>query len=249
MARMPGALWRPVQAFTPGDSREQRGLVLHVQEGNNSPFGWFNNPDNRASSDFWVSKTGVIEQYVNTGVDKAWAQAGGNAYYASVETEGYHGEPLTDAQIAGVARIMRWGHDTFGWALRVIDSTTESGLTWHGAGGAAWGGHYDCPGAARKNQRPQIIMLALGEDDAPAQGEPWPGIVLLLISPIMHNATVAKWQQRMKDRGWSIVVDGYYGPKSEAICRAFQTEKRLLVDGKVGKQTWDAAFRTDNVTR
>lgn len=247
MAWMPGAVHKPVKACTPGDSREQRGLVLHVQVGNNSPWPWMNDPANRASSDFWVSKTGVIEQYVDTGVDKAWAQASGNAYYASVETEGYPDEALTAQQIGAIAKIMKWGHDTFGWALRVIDNTTDSGLTWHGAGGASWGGHYDCPGTIRKGQRDDIISLASG--GVIVAPPTWPGIVLLLVSPIMHNSTVAQWQQRMKDRGWSIVVDGYYGPKSESICRQFQQEKGLMVDGKVGIQTWAATFRNDNITR
>lgn len=160
MARMDGATWRPVRNFRAGGSYEQRGLVLHVQQGDNSPFGWFNNPESQASSDFWVAKDGTIEQYVNTGEDRAWAQAAGNAYYASVETEGYVGQPLTTGQIDGVARIMAWGHHEFDWPLEVVDSTTARGLTYHGVGGAAWGGHPDCPGPIRRQQRYDIIERA-----------------------------------------------------------------------------------------
>lgn len=160
MARMPGALWRPVVNFHPNGVREHRGLVLHVQDDNTSPYGWFNTPSSQASSDFWVSKTGTIEQYVNTGVDYAWAQAAGNPYYASVETEGHPNEPLTDAQIEGVARIYAWGHGEFAWPLIVVDSTTAHGLTYHGVGGAAWGGHTGCPGSLRKAQRTEIMSRA-----------------------------------------------------------------------------------------
>lgn len=160
MSRMPQAQFRPVVNVHRNGVKEHRGLVLHVQEGLNSPFGWFNNPSSEASSDFWVSKSGLIEQYVETGTDYAWAQAAGNAYYASVETEGHVGEPLTAAQIEGVAKIYAWGHATFGWPLTVVDSTTAHGLTWHGAGGAAWGGHYGCPGTLRKNQRAAIMARA-----------------------------------------------------------------------------------------
>lgn len=60
-----------------------------------------------------------------------------------------------------------------------------------------------------------------------------------------HNprcADVKVWQQRMRTRGWKITVDGIYGPASEKVCRQFQSEKKLAVDGKVGPQTFRAAW-------
>lgn len=58
---------------------------------------------------------------------------------------------------------------------------------------------------------------------------------------------LATWQQRMKDRGWSIGVDGYYGPETAGVCRAFQSEKGLGIDGLIGPHTWAAAW-TEPVT-
>lgn len=242
MAHMPAAVWRPVDNMTPAGSVEQRGLVLHVQQGDNSPFGWFNDEESEASSDFWVAKDGRTEQYVNTGVDRAWAQVGGNAYYASVETEGFVGEPLTAAQMMSVAEIYAWGHRQFGWPLVVIDSTTGHGFTWHGAGGAAWGGHTGCPGDIRKAQRQHILDLAAKILGEPASWPQWPGVYLRSRTPMQYGPEVRAWQQRMRDRGWTIAVDGWYGPKSDRVCRAFQADKNLEVDGIVGRQTWDAAW-------
>lgn len=54
-------------------------------------------------------------------------------------------------------------------------------------------------------------------------------------------------QQRLKDRGWSIDVDGQFGPGTDSIVRAFQREKNLTPDGIVGPQTW-AALWTAPVT-
>src|SRR3954453_17713087 len=56
------------------------------------------------------------------------------------------------------------------------------------------------------------------------------------------TGNVKKWQQKMKDRGWSIGVDGCFGPESENVCRQFQAEKGLSVDGDVGPKTWDATW-------
>jgi hypothetical protein len=59
--------------------------------------------------------------------------------------------------------------------------------------------------------------------------------------------TVRQWQARMKDRGWDIGVDAVYGDDSERVCRAFQREKQLTVDGILGPDTWRAAWES-NVT-
>jgi hypothetical protein len=53
---------------------------------------------------------------------------------------------------------------------------------------------------------------------------------------------VETWQARMWDRGWSMGVDGYYGDESERVCRSFQAEKGLDVDGLVGPDTWAASW-------
>lgn len=51
-------------------------------------------------------------------------------------------------------------------------------------------------------------------------------------------------QQRLKERGWKITVDGEFGPKTDRIVRAFQKDKGLTVDGEVGPRTWSALWTT-----
>jgi peptidoglycan hydrolase-like protein with peptidoglycan-binding domain len=70
---------------------------------------------------------------------------------------------------------------------------------------------------------------------------PWPGRYITQ-PPVMAGRDVGVWQRRMHDRGWHITVDGAYGPASEKVCRAFQDEKNLDVDGVVGPVTWRAAW-------
>lgn len=171
MAVMPGVSWKPVVNCS-GTMSAHQGLVLHVQAGNGSLAGWFNNPSAQASSTWWAPKSGTvgdrgrIEQYVDSNV-KAWAQSQGNATWNSVETEGYPNEPLTDYQIWACGQIMSWGRDTYGWPMQLTDSVTGRGLGWHGMGGSAWGGHTGCPGDIRKGQRQAILDSAGGVTPAP----------------------------------------------------------------------------------
>lgn len=77
----------------------------------------------------------------------------------------------------------------------------------------------------------------------PAPTHPvWPGRYLALTSPAMTGADVSTWQRQMDIRGWTLTVDGIYGPQSYRVCRQFQAEKHLAVDGVVGPTTWDAAW-------
>jgi peptidoglycan hydrolase-like protein with peptidoglycan-binding domain len=70
---------------------------------------------------------------------------------------------------------------------------------------------------------------------------PWPGRSITQ-PPVMHGADVLVWQKQMVHRGWKLTADGAYGPASEAVCRAFQKEKKLTADGVVGPKTWAAAW-------
>lgn len=56
------------------------------------------------------------------------------------------------------------------------------------------------------------------------------------------GSAVTAWQRQMAHRGWTIVVDGLYGPASSKVCREFQTEKGLTASGQVDRATWEAAF-------
>jgi hypothetical protein len=135
------------------------GLVLHVQAGNGSPWGWFNNPKSQASSTWWVSKTGRVEQYVDANVI-AWAQAAGNTMYNSVETEGFPSEPLTPQQVSALAELYAWGVRTYRWNLALANTPGTHGFGYHAMGGVAWGGHPLCPGTLRIAQREPILNAA-----------------------------------------------------------------------------------------
>jgi len=51
-----------------------------------------------------------------------------------------------------------------------------------------------------------------------------------------------RWQGRMAQRGWRITADAVWGPQTDGVTAAFQAEKGLVVDHKIGPKTWAAAW-------
>jgi hypothetical protein len=129
----------------------------------------------------------------------------------------------------------------------------------HGAGPEVKG-HRDgyatsCPGGPLYAwvqggaQRPGTPAPQPPQEEQPVMAAPrFPGRLMAVQSPMLHGDDVRDWQKQMRTRGWSIDVDGWYGPASAKICDQFQRDSsdhgwNLDVDGIVGPATWDAAFR------
>lgn len=53
---------------------------------------------------------------------------------------------------------------------------------------------------------------------------------------------LARWQEQMRRRGYSLEADGRYGSETERIVRYFQRLVGLKEDGKIGPTTWAAAW-------
>ena len=63
---------------------------------------------------------------------------------------------------------------------------------------------------------------------------------------------VKRLQQRLRDLGYGISVDGKYGSATEQAVKDFQEEHGLVADGVVGAKTWaalDAAQPTDEYVK
>lgn len=251
----PGAIWiGPTSNETPGAMKTIIGVALHIQEGYESGSeAWFKNPASQSSSHLLNPKTGQMRQLVDFR-DKAWAEVDGNSQWISIENEGFQGDSLTESQLNNIAQFMKWAHSTYNIPLVKTDSVNIGGLGWHGMGGVAWGNHPNCPGNPIKNQRDEILKRATGGAGIPVVNPPiltpWPG-QYLQYDPDHYNSNVKVFQQRMLDREWTGIgsADGYFGSKTRTVVGQFQQEKGLHVDYIVGPDTWNTAFRTDNVTK
>lgn len=174
MARYSGARWRgdTVPNETPHAMLGHIGLVLHIQQGTEAGTdSWFHNPAAKVSAHFGNPKSGPLDQWVDTD-DRAWAEVAGNPYWVSVENEGNSGDQLTPSQLENVAELLAWLHTIYDVPLQISDNPAAGipGLTGHGLGGTAWGGHTDCPGRPILDARPQIIARAAAIAGAPTSG-------------------------------------------------------------------------------
>jgi lysozyme len=116
------------------------------------------------------------------------------------------------------------------------------------------------PSKSKPNEQADLLTglgknRSLSDNDglsasATRAGLPYPGRLLRYVpgAPLRFDRAAQQWQMRMRERGWSIQTDGLYGAQSARICRQFQQEKGLQVDGVVGAATWAAAFKADNLT-
>ncbi|MCZ0980143.1 peptidoglycan-binding protein [Streptomyces diastatochromogenes] len=175
MARFSGATWKPIPTnYTAGGQDSVRGVVIHIMDGSYAGTdSWFRNPAAQASSHFGTSRAGQLCQWVDT-ANRAWAQAGGNRTWLSIENEGRGGDALTDAQLSRCAEVLAWAHKTHGVPLQLTTDPNGRGLGYHGMGGSAWGGHTSCPGSRVVAQLPEIVKRAKaivgGSDPAPSTG-------------------------------------------------------------------------------
>lgn len=147
MPRYPGAVWRPIEMqYLSGLKMVAYNRINHhVVAGYGSPWAFFNH-SGRASSTFWVAKSGLVEQYMDT-IYRAEADLQGNDATISIETES-KGEAWTEAQLAAIIALDAWLMQTHGIPCRIADDSkigaSSQGLSWHrlGINGNFPGGRY-----------------------------------------------------------------------------------------------------------
>ena len=255
-------VWIPSPNYSSRGGQGVRLIVLHSSEGAQSYTSlgsFFANPSSQVSSHVGIDDTpATVGEYVSRG-QKAWTAANANPVAIQAELctpsgasaswtiDTWHAhQTMLDTTAAWVAEEAAY----FGIPIVALTASQAQG----GAAGVcqhrdlgSWGGNHSDLGAGFPMA--EIIAAASGAP-APAPGPtpppssggaapPWPGVYL---EDYTEDPSVTTWQAQMAARGWSIDVDGCYGPASSEVCWQFQAEKGLGVDGIVGPQTWAASW-------
>jgi murein L,D-transpeptidase YcbB/YkuD len=76
----------------------------------------------------------------------------------------------------------------------------------------------------------------LGAEDP---GEP-PVLDLPLLAEGSRGVNVERLQMLLHKHGYSVKIDGDFGPRTDGAVKAFQKAHKLVADGKVGSYTWRA---------
>jgi Putative peptidoglycan binding domain/N-acetylmuramoyl-L-alanine amidase len=245
-----------------------RLIVLHTTEGARTyqDLGaFFGRSSTQASSHVGIDDTpGVVGEYVARS-QKAWTQAKANPYSVSAELCAFAKWAPSDWEkhLVMLKNAADWvAEEAKALNIPIVKLSPAQaqgsgrGVCQHHDLGAAGGGHWDCgPGfpidtvleMAQKGSSsggtpgpsPTPSTGGAGQPKPSATAPPYPGRVLRLGT---SGADVRQWQQKMSDRGWSIAVDGVYGPVSARTCKSFQAEKSLPVNGEVGPETWAATW-------
>lgn len=63
----------------------------------------------------------------------------------------------------------------------------------------------------------------------------------------MKGQTVTLLQQRLREHGFGIKVDGLFGPNTEAAVQSFQAAHNINPDGVVGTLTWNLLLSIDSI--
>lgn len=166
MAIYPAAIQQPLNSHG-GLRTKTLGICLHCETTEGNPWGYFSNPNNQASSTFWVSNLGQPYQYMDADLE-SWAQMAGNNAYPSVEFEGTIQTPYTASQMSAGAALIRWAATTYNFPIQTCDHG-GTGITTHCfyrppfyPADPAWGNH-SCPGPGpRLAQHAIMVNMAAG---------------------------------------------------------------------------------------
>lgn len=185
--------------------------------------------------------------------DVAWHARGGNDDSIGVEINPRQSDGDYETAAALIRDIRsRYGDLPLIRHRAVAGSSTSCPGTWDLArlDRLARGGTPAKPAAAPAFPLPRRkgSMFYYGPPDGPITSVSGRGLNTAVPADVQRvngrwrSQGLARWQQRMRERGYSLAADGRYGPETERIVRYFQGLVGLKVDGKIGPATWAAAW-------
>ena len=254
--------WWPSQHYS-GGGQAARVIAFHTTEGSStaeSLRNWLTNPSSKVSYHFAVDMShgdNWAANFVRTS-DRAWAQANFNGAAISIAfctpsgaASGWSRSTWLSkpAMLTAAGRLAGELAKQYGIPRTQLNNSqaqgSSKGFCEHKNFGSGGGNHTDCGSGFPMDEILKIAGGASAPSTPPSTGGGGGGSApAFTATPYFgtdrnsRHANVRTWQSKMRSRGWSIDVDQIFGPGSERVCRQFQSEKGLGVNGKVGPQTW-----------
>jgi hypothetical protein len=213
-----------------------RVAILHSVAGRGSPYNLFKNGSSLEST-FWVSETGLVEQYMDT-TTRADANRNANGFAVSIETESSPGatEPWTPAQLKAIIELVDWVCRVHGIPRVQCPKWDGAGIGWHimfGSPGPWTPVAKSCPGPRRIEQTKSTVIPAVAKlgtaakPDVASDGTIRPGdkgdhvkflqALLNMILPI-----VAETQKKPLGNGQKLAENGIYDSSTTARVKEFE---------------------------
>jgi N-acetyl-anhydromuramyl-L-alanine amidase AmpD len=234
---LPPLLWKPSPNFSARNARVDL-LVLHDCEGGYAPsVDWFLKKESVVSAHYVVREDGLeVTQMVEL-ANKAWHCCDFNSRSVGVEMAGYSKNLYSPGLMQTTARMFAYLAHHLQIPIRHARGGVGPGIESHFGLGAAGGGHSDpSKDPAFMDKFVVHVQLETNKGDFPALWEPQKDAAPCSLSQTSLS-TVAGIQGALKSLGYEVAVDGVMGPATEGAIRAFQEQRKITVDGAVGKET------------
>ncbi|MBL7489508.1 peptidoglycan-binding protein [Frankia sp. AgB1.9] len=181
---------------------------------------------------------------LSTWVAIALAESSGNTYA--------HATGIEDSR--GLWQINMWAHSSWVGSRNLYDPATNAWAATQvckGSGPSAWSTYtngayrsYLSRGYAAANAVSSGTVSAAPVSLAKA-APAVPANAWYLSQAANHSSyldAVRQLQAKLSGLGYTIAVDGYFGPQTDGVVRAYQGSHGLPADGVVGSQTHQALF-------
>ncbi len=247
-ADYPPAVWNPAASCnyssrTTGVSH----VTVHTTQGSYAgTISWFQNCNARVSAHYVIrSSDGQVTQMVRE-ADKAWHVGNSNGYTVGIEHEGYVSNPgawYTSAMYNASAVLTRdilasrglpqkvYG-GTSGWNAVLADSSynVKGHVNYSGQS------HTD-PGSGWDWARYKTLVAngSTGGGGGGSTTLSWP-----VVQYGNTGERVRTIQYLLQQWGYSVAVDGSFGPGLLSAVKNFQSSHGLVADGYVGNASWPA---------
>jgi len=262
----------PSPCYSSRGGSSVRLIVLHTAEGATtyqSLGSYFQNSANQVSSHVGIDDTSnTVGEYVRRDY-KAWTAANANPVAVQAELCAFASWSFDEwnkhsVMLQNTAKWVAEEAAKFGIPITKLSSSQaqggSKGVCQHADLGSWGGGHWDCGSSFPIDD---VLDMARGGGGGSggstpppsSSAPPWEYPQDNYFGPPdgsnnwhdghgggFDNGQIKKWQQKMKDRGWTISVDGIYGSQSQGVCKQFQSEKGLSADGLCGPKTWNATW-------